>query len=559
VTHPVGSLFLLYFPLVAGLMVAASVFVAAFSRHRAAPWLAAVLAVAALWLVLASGELASEDPDVKFRWFQARFVVSVFQGPLFLFVVAEMVGARRLSRPWSVAAWLLPSFLTIPLVLTFRQHELLRRELTLDHWRGFSFWAGHPGSAALVVTGVSYCAGALCCALLVRAALRRPGLQRREHLLLLGTYLFPLAFDAAFRLGVEPLPRFNLLPFAQVPAFAVLVWMMARYRTFDVLTEMHAVLVDRIRSLVFVVDDAGLILEANEAAGSALALAPQALRGRGAALLPLFSAPPEAVTLGAGPGQRWFRRTTTLLRDRMGRERGTLWVFDDVTLERAREEEARATERLREERRHARQLELLVRDIHDGVGGATATIALLAALGRQDQPAAKDEALRRIQHVAQEGSADVRSLLNSLEGRGASWSALLVDFRSHAVALLERNGMEFSFQLEGTPPAEPPPLFARISLFRLFKEALTNVVKHARATRVEVSLAFAPGALALAVTDNGLGLPVDGPLEPGRGVRNMRSRAQELGGTLALRPARPSGLELRLDLKLPLPSPLEGP
>jgi two-component system sensor histidine kinase UhpB len=64
------------------------------------------------------------------------------------------------------------------------------------------------------------------------------------------------------------------------------------------------------------------------------------------------------------------------------------------------------------------------------------------------------------------------------------------------------------------------------------QEALTNVLKHAKASRVEVSLAQSDARLTLMISDNGLGRAA--PAGSGRGLANMRARALRLGATLEL-------------------------
>ena len=80
-------------------------------------------------------------------------------------------------------------------------------------------------------------------------------------------------------------------------------------------------------------------------------------------------------------------------------------------------------------------------------------------------------------------------------------------------------------------------------------EAVTNATRHAAASRVCIELRPAPHGLVLTVTDDGLGLP-DQPV-PGVGLRSMRERAEELAGTLVVRPAA-KGTGTTVELWLPV-------
>jgi signal transduction histidine kinase len=96
-----------------------------------------------------------------------------------------------------------------------------------------------------------------------------------------------------------------------------------------------------------------------------------------------------------------------------------------------------------------------------------------------------------------------------------------------------------------------------ITVFRIVQEALTNVAKHAHATRVKVSLALQQGDLLLTLTDNGLGIGPDRNPGGGNGfgVLGMSERAAALGGELAVQPARRRGTEVSLRIPLPAEAP----
>jgi len=97
-------------------------------------------------------------------------------------------------------------------------------------------------------------------------------------------------------------------------------------------------------------------------------------------------------------------------------------------------------------------------------------------------------------------------------------------------------------------------------LFRISQEALTNVARHAGASRVKVELHAAEGALTLAIEDDGRGLRTPGPagaMAPSLGMTGMRARAQEVGGTLRLAPVAPTGLRIEVSVPLPRPEALE--
>src|SRR6266511_905749 len=85
-----------------------------------------------------------------------------------------------------------------------------------------------------------------------------------------------------------------------------------------------------------------------------------------------------------------------------------------------------------------------------------------------------------------------------------------------------------------------------LPLYRIVQESLTNVARHAGATRVELSMGPRQGGVGVRVVDDGRG--VHGPLREGGGVRGMRERAMVVGGELAITAARAGGVEVRVNV-----------
>ena len=91
-----------------------------------------------------------------------------------------------------------------------------------------------------------------------------------------------------------------------------------------------------------------------------------------------------------------------------------------------------------------------------------------------------------------------------------------------------------------------------MSLLRIFKEALTNVIKHSKARAVEVTMAFTARRLLLAIKDNGRGIS-EHRKGQGRGMANMHKRAEELGGTMKTI-SNDNGTTLEFKFRIPLKS-----
>lgn len=230
-------------------------------------------------------------------------------------------------------------------------------------------------------------------------------------------------------------------------------------------------------------------------------------------------------------------------------QRQTLELEAGYAAQRRAEEELAKARHEAEEQRALRQRQALVRDLHDGIGGITANLAMLAALGREEETEAiRQETLAHIQTIALEGNREVRSLMNTLEHGKFHWTDWLADLRDYTNKATEPHGIQLEWQIQGvTADASITDPTAAISLTRAIKEAVHNVMKHSQATAARIEIHFHKDRLGIQVSDNGRGLPPQP--SRGRGLKNMTRRAEELGGTLAV-----SGNDgTKLDFSLPLP------
>jgi signal transduction histidine kinase len=208
-------------------------------------------------------------------------------------------------------------------------------------------------------------------------------------------------------------------------------------------------------------------------------------------------------------------------------------------LQRARERLVTARE---EERRRLR------RDLHDGLGpqlgSQTLTLTAVRKLLRHDPDVAErllDDAMLH----AEEAIKDIRRLVYDLRPPALDDLGLVCSLQETA-AQYGLNGLQVTVE---APPSLPPlPAAVEVACYRIAHEALTNVVRHARAKTCVVRLQV-DDALHLEVIDDGVGLPSD--YRAGVGVLSMRERAVELSGSCLFDSCEGGGTAIRASLPLP--------
>lgn len=240
-------------------------------------------------------------------------------------------------------------------------------------------------------------------------------------------------------------------------------------------------------------------------------------------------------------------------------------IMTNISASRHEQEEARRShERLLELTAHIEQAKederaRIARELHDDLGGNLTAIkmalAMLSARLPDDQPgllekaAYVDDLVDRTIEAVHRISLDLRPSTLDLG----------------LVAALEWQAREFEKQTgiavvmrcpDGDVELDPDHATA---LFRVYQEALTNIAKHAGATRVTVSLRRQRGHVTLSVCDNGRGLVPSDRLKPQSfGLRGMSERAAAMKGTLALSAAPGGGTMVTIKTRLAASLPRAG-
>jgi signal transduction histidine kinase len=201
----------------------------------------------------------------------------------------------------------------------------------------------------------------------------------------------------------------------------------------------------------------------------------------------------------------------------------------NVDLQHSRERLVMARE---EERRRLR------RDLHDGLGPTLAALGLKVetARNRLGHDSSADALLADLAARAQDAVSDIRRLVYGLRPPALDDLGLVGALQQLVASAEPPPRVELTAPEEGFPPLSAA---VEVAVYRIAQEAVTNVVRHARATHCKVQVAIRQGALRLSVEDNGEGLP--SVVRGGVGLHSMRERAEELGGEFRVEDLRTGG------------------
>lgn len=187
----------------------------------------------------------------------------------------------------------------------------------------------------------------------------------------------------------------------------------------------------------------------------------------------------------------------------------------------------------------------LASDLHDGLGGML--VGSIATLERTPEHLSAPQLLAMLKRLRD----DLRLIIdaNGSDDGAHALADLVAPLRHRLTQLLEANGIECRWRVEGLQALTLAPS-QNLDLLRFLQEALTNVLRHSGARRVDVSLVEENGQLRLEVRDDGRGFEPEAPPRPeGTGLRSLRTRARRLGGAFEIASAPGA---TRVGLRMPV-------
>ena len=200
----------------------------------------------------------------------------------------------------------------------------------------------------------------------------------------------------------------------------------------------------------------------------------------------------------------------------------------------------------------------LSRELHDELGGLL--VAARMDLSWLEERVASGDGevrsyFRRVQDALQSGVDIKRRVIESLRPTLLDNLGLVPALRWQVAEMCERAGLKSLERYPGEKLSLTPE--ASIAVFRIVQEALANIVKHALATEVEVTIEVAEPWLLVRVRDDGVGVPPERLLTLGaHGLAAMRHRARGLGGYWHVECPAAGGTQI--EVRLPLARVLAG-
>lgn len=191
----------------------------------------------------------------------------------------------------------------------------------------------------------------------------------------------------------------------------------------------------------------------------------------------------------------------------------------------------------------------LARELHDSVSQALYGIALGARTARtliDTDPAKAAEPVDYVLSLAEAGLTEMRALIFELRPESLALEGVVAALDKQIAAARARHGLDITFESCAEPETS---LEIKEAIYRIAQEALHNIVKHAKASHVDVRLQHTDAVIELVVSDDGVGFDPSGDFAGHLGLRSMRERAAKAGASLVVQNAPGAGTTIRFSAK----------
>lgn len=188
-----------------------------------------------------------------------------------------------------------------------------------------------------------------------------------------------------------------------------------------------------------------------------------------------------------------------------------------------------------EERRSAAIERLRVKissDLHDDVGSILTGLAMQTEILQQGATEDRSQKLQRLGQLSRDAMSRMRDAVWAMDTRKDKWESLQDRMREFAEETLGEKGIDYQIKFENINFQNQLPSEIRQNLYLIFKEAITNVVKHAQASKVNIFLKNVGAAFEMKIKDNGIGRKQNDFQSAGLGLSNMQLRAEQIQANL---------------------------
>jgi len=193
----------------------------------------------------------------------------------------------------------------------------------------------------------------------------------------------------------------------------------------------------------------------------------------------------------------------------------------------------------------------VAREMHDQIGQLLAAVKLHLRMISRDHPDLEESinsGLKKAESLLDQAQEDARRISARLRPEILDDFGLSAAIENEIGTLTDLSDLNITFKVEDLPERIAPP--KEVALYRVTQEALTNIIRHAGASSVTLTLTKKGGKVVLSILDDGKGFTRDDPRAMRMGILGMKERIDSVGGVLLIESNPGGGTILRAEIPL---------
>ncbi len=195
------------------------------------------------------------------------------------------------------------------------------------------------------------------------------------------------------------------------------------------------------------------------------------------------------------------------------------------------------------------------RDLHDEIGSTLSSIALfgiVASKSIKEDPDKADQLLMRINSNATQTIESMNDIVWAINAENDSMLHLISRMRNYASELEDTGAWDIQIDYDSKIAEKNLDMIQRRNIYLIFKEAINNAVKYSGGTSIDIKISSVKNTVSVEINDNGSGFEPEKAKENnhsfgGNGLKNMKRRAEELGGELSIQSSQAKGTSVVLN------------
>jgi ligand-binding sensor domain-containing protein len=192
----------------------------------------------------------------------------------------------------------------------------------------------------------------------------------------------------------------------------------------------------------------------------------------------------------------------------------------------------------------------IARDLHDDLSATLSSIYYFAAAIKEDRPKSLSKNASKFLSLISEGTSEaqekIQDIIWAINTENDSWDQVLLKCRRYASDLLDSKDIDYQLEIPSDLAIHKLSMQQRRNFWMIYKEILTNVVKHSRASKSNISIKSQNNKILLEISDNGVGFNPEQKSKR-NGLKNIRNRANQLQARITLDTAPEKGTKWSIE------------